>query len=333
MESKKKIMAMILDDFECLKLDIDSLKKYYNEQAKNFIDKDDDDGLKDCMGKRKDINRFMSKIDDMLEEFDSIIAEEIEDIGTLQSNDTDNGFAEIRNFTFTTPLQMKMLDKIYDINGNWRDLLVIVCEELIRKRPDRFKNFDKNPVFQGRKRVYFSYDPKNLTYNHRKLSNGLYVELNLSANDIVKRCRDILEQCDYNPDDIYFKVEWNKDDKLFEGGKTESKIVKTDNEIMFPREYGSLHISKVLFTKVIDEILKYQIKYNSDFINPMRIKDILNDIILDESNYSVPYHVIGNIFKFLTDEGLLDNYPGTKKGKYIIKDEKGIENFVAKFSD
>lgn len=62
----------------------------------------------------------------------------------------------------------------------------------------------------------------------------------------------------------------------------------------------------------------------------MRIKDTLNDEILAESIYRVAYHVVSNIFRYLMDRGFIDNYPGTKKGKYIIKNEDGIKSLINK---
>lgn len=100
----------------------------------------------------------------------------------------------------------------YDTHGNWQEVLTIVCEELIKKCPDKFRNFDKNDIFKGRERNYFSYKPEELR-KARKLSNGLYVETNLSANSIARLCCNILEQCGYNYDDLKFKIEYKRKDR------------------------------------------------------------------------------------------------------------------------
>lgn len=328
MGGKKQILTMIFEDIECLKEDINSLKSSYKEQAKKLIDEEKYNESKSLTDRCKDLDRFKIKIEEMTEELDSIIDEEM-DLKCEESNSKDNDdFVEIRNFTFTDPIQMKLFDKIYDIKGNWRDVLIMVCEELINRNPDKVKDFDKNEAFKGRTRVYFSYDPNNLTNQNRKLSNGLYVELNMDNNDVVKRCRQALEQCGYNAEEIKFKVERKKEGIEDETGKESIEIEKNNDEIKLPKKYSGIHIKKELFSSIINEIIVFQINNNTNYVSPVKIKEKMNDIIIKNTNYSMSYHVVSNIFKYLLDCKLIDNFPGTKKGKYIIKDEKLLKKWV-----
>jgi hypothetical protein len=174
--------------------------------------------------------------------------------------------------------------------------------------------------------IYLSYDVNRLTKNNRKLSNGLYVELNLSANDIVKRCRDILKQCGYNPDEIKFKVEW--DNESYQKETDIPVIKKSDSEIKLSNKYASIHVTKELFRTVVNDIIDFENIYSMNYINPVKIKERLKEKIVSDSNYSSPYHVIINIFKYLLDCKLIENMPNTKKGKYLLKDKNVLQNWL-----
>lgn len=330
MGRENKILNMIFEDIDCFKEDIDSLKYSYKEQAKILIDEEKYNESKNFTDRCKDLDRFKLKIDEMSEELDSIIDEEMDLKGEDDNFENSDDFVEIRNFAFTDPIQMKLFDKVYDIKGNWRDVLVLVCEELIKKNPDKVKKFDTNDSFKGRTRVYFSYDPNKLTKQSRKLSNGLYVELNMDNNDIVKRCRGALEECGYNPEEVKFKVERKKEEKQ-DGNDREAEAIeigKDFDEIKLPRKYSSIHIKKELFSSIINEILVFQKNNNVNYISPVKIKEKMDTTIIENTNYSMSYHVVSNIFKYLIDCKLIDNFPNTKKGKYIITDESVLKHWV-----
>lgn len=328
MSGENKILTMIFEDIECFKEDIDSLKRSYKEQAKNLIDEEKYNDSKNFTDRCKDLDRFKIKIEEMTEELDSIIDEEM-DLKCEDNNfENNDDFIEIRNFTFTAPIQIKLFDKILDIKGNWRDVLVMVCEEMIKRNPDKVKEFDINESFKGRTRDYFSYDSNKLTKQHRKLSNGLYVELNMDNNDIVKRCRQALEQCGYNPEEIKFKVERRKEEKQDENCKESIEIEKNNDEMKLSRKYSSIHIKKDLFISIVNEILSFQKNNNTNYISPVKIKEKMNTTIIENTNYSMSYHVVSNIFKYLIDCKLIDNFPNTKKGKYIIKDENLLKQWA-----
>lgn len=328
MSEEKKMLTMIFEDIECLKEDINSLKGSYKEQAKKLIDEDKYNESRNFTDRCKDLDRFKIKIEQMTEELDSIIDEEMDLKGEENISENEDEFIEIRNFTFTNPIQMKLFDKVYDIKGNWRDVLVMVCEELLKKNPEKVNDFDTNEAFKGRTRVYFSYDPNKLTTQHRKLSNGLYVELNMDNNDMVKRCRDVLKQCGYNPEQIKFKVERKNQEKQDQNDKEDIEIEKSNEELKLSQKYGGIHIKKELFDNIINEILIFQKDNNTNYISPVKIKEKMNNTIIENTNYSMSYHVVCNIFKYLLDCKLIDNFPNTKKGKYVITDENLLKQWA-----
>lgn len=319
MYNERKLRAMIIDDFECLKTDVDSLIDYYKAEAKRCIDENCREDMHLALDKWESLCRYKQKIEEILDEFDSLFVEQVEE---QEQSQEDEEFVGLQNFTFAEPLQIKLLNNYYDVNRNWREVLITVCEELIKKHPEKFSTFDKNSVFKGRKRSYFSYNPKELTENNRKLSNGLYVEMNLSANSIARICYNILEQCGYNSDELKFKIEYKQQEpeknyKIKTAGK--------DSEIKLPPKYSSVHIAKELFQKIIDEIISSIKDNESGVFNPPKISEKLKDIIVSESDYAVPYHVVNKITNYLVDCKLVEK---VSNGKYAIRDLHTLKSWM-----
>ena len=47
--------------------------------------------------------------------------------------------------------------------------------------------------------------------------------------------------------------------------------------------------------------------------------------ILSNTKYTIAYHVVINIVKYLKDNQFIDNYEGTNKGKYIVIDDSFLQ--------
>jgi negative regulator of replication initiation len=80
--------------------------------------------------------------------------------------------------------------KHYDARS-FKDVLIGISTQLRRQHVDAF---DKAALgLHGKKRVYFSAEPKHLRYPHRLADSNIFVETNLNANLIVGICRALLE--------------------------------------------------------------------------------------------------------------------------------------------
>ena len=321
MSEEKKLATRIFEDFECLIGDVQGFIELHKENVIKCNQVNDFDGIIIATERCKGLERYKNKITEMLEEYDSIISEELDEASDAKG-ETDSDFIGMRNFTYADPLQIKLLGKVYDVKKSWKETLILVCEELIKKRPDKFKGFDKMDIFKGRTRVYFSYNPNELSHDNEQLSNGLYVELNLSANDKAKRCCDVVEQCGYSVNDIKFKVEWKETSQEV---KKVEKGLGNSTEIKLPPKHSSVHISKALFEIIIDEIINYGIKNKTDFFNPRKISLAMNDVIISQSGYAVAYHVVNKLVNYLMDCKLVDKI---EKGKYIVKDNKLLSDWI-----
>lgn len=85
----------------------------------------------------------------------------------------------------------------------WRDMLIQVCNIMVATHRDRFEQV-LNLV--GRKRPYLTKNPNELRAPERISGTEIYVEVNLSANSIVKLSRDIVSLFGYTNDDLLIDV-------------------------------------------------------------------------------------------------------------------------------
>jgi len=82
---------------------------------------------------------------------------------------------------------------------SFKGLLVGVCEILSKRHSSEFQ---KVLSLRGKKRPYFSKNPIELRYAERIPNSNIFVETNLSADDIVKFCWKILRHFGHSPTDL-----------------------------------------------------------------------------------------------------------------------------------
>lgn len=205
---------------------------------------------------------------------------------------------------------------------------MLLLEELIIINPDFISRIDKLDEFKGRTRLVFSYDEKMIDNKlYKQLSNGLYVLVNNNANSIVSLCKRVLKASGNNEDDI--KVVSIQENSNY--SREESKV-ETDISglIKLPRKYASISIDKEIFKQIVYSILDRRNVYGTDYISPGKIKEKFDKTINEKTKYITSYHVVLNIIKYLMDFRFIDNYPGTKKGKYVVVDDSSLKLWVDK---
>ena len=82
----------------------------------------------------------------------------------------------------------------------WTDVVVCVAEAVHRCHPHDF--LERMKAMAGRKRPFASSDPGELTRARQIASTGVWVEINLSADDTLKKCRKMLEVFGYSASDL-----------------------------------------------------------------------------------------------------------------------------------
>lgn len=82
---------------------------------------------------------------------------------------------------------------------SWKELLTKVCETLVNSHKNQF---DKVLTLKGRKRPYFTTNSNELRTPEKINNTNIYVEINLSANSIVKLCYELMAIFGYTKNDL-----------------------------------------------------------------------------------------------------------------------------------
>jgi len=86
---------------------------------------------------------------------------------------------------------------------NWRSLLIAVAERLLSKHPEEFNKLADSQIMKGKKSKFLLTKDKRGLRAPYQLSNGLFIETNLSSNSIVRIIKNrLLPSCGYKATDI-----------------------------------------------------------------------------------------------------------------------------------
>jgi hypothetical protein len=88
--------------------------------------------------------------------------------------------------------------------SSWKDAMLVLLEELWNREGKTFARLVMG--LKGRKRYYFSYDPDQLVRSESISDSGIYVEVNFSANSIVRLCRTVVSKLEYGEDSLIFEA-------------------------------------------------------------------------------------------------------------------------------
>lgn len=86
---------------------------------------------------------------------------------------------------------------------NWKDLLTKVAEKIYEENKS---SFDKIFNLKGRKRTYYTRDPKQQREPRPIGNSGIFVETHFNANHIVKMTLDLLELFGYSREDLKIEL-------------------------------------------------------------------------------------------------------------------------------
>ncbi|HHW37449.1 MAG TPA: hypothetical protein GXX18_09465 [Bacillales bacterium] len=331
-----EIVKNIIGDFSNLKNNFSRLSDFFNEHRKddkNLSIKEIKELSDYCIKKMEEIEVFLSDVDSLWDRFDSMVqgddvssanegGKEYSENIAYTSNDSSASNDDLQSYSFTNPYKITLLNVDYEVR-NWTDVLLTVCEALIKVYPEQVSVFDKNPILRGRSRQYFSYEKELLTDHAKELSNGLFVETNFSADDIVRHCKQILSICGLTSSDISFYV--NKRPKVEHLEFTNDGNI---SEVKFPQTYGSITVSEELLKLIFSTISEYCNK-ELLYIDYSDLKDELYETIQSLSSYSRPEHVLQNVLRFLLDWGIVAFYEGAKRKKYVIKDKSILDEIIS----
>jgi predicted type IV restriction endonuclease len=83
--------------------------------------------------------------------------------------------------------------------ATFKDILLKLAEILHRSDPASFQQVLQ---LRGRKRIYFARDRQGMKHPRQIPGSDIYAETNMSANSIIRVCRDLLHLLNYSDDDF-----------------------------------------------------------------------------------------------------------------------------------
>lgn len=96
-------------------------------------------------------------------------------------------------FTHKKPVAFSFKQKIYMVS-NWRKMLILMCELLCTENKNLFLSFASDKTLQGKKMPRFTQDKSKLRVFEKVKGSDIFIELNLSANDIRKEILAMLKK-------------------------------------------------------------------------------------------------------------------------------------------
>ena len=118
------------------------------------------------------------------------------------------------NFTHKRPYAFKLLDDRLIRVKTWQEMLIKVCENLMKVDNEKIIRFEELEHMNGKKKKYFSSKPKGMR-NPKRVANKIYVETNQSANSIRNLLIKILKEYGLKTGDlkIYLRADYTEINK------------------------------------------------------------------------------------------------------------------------
>ncbi len=107
---------------------------------------------------------------------------------------TEFDFTDEVNVTGRTPVELEIIGEIFSVTS-WRDFMKKICEFLYEYDSQVFRSLTKHNDFKG-KSIRIIDDNDSNMHSPLKIADGLYIETNRSANDILNYCKLIIEKFD-----------------------------------------------------------------------------------------------------------------------------------------
>lgn len=117
---------------------------------------------------------------------------------------TEFDFTDEIDVTGRTPKEINLFGEARTV-VSWKSFLETVCKVMYEFDSQIFRSLIKHPDFKGKSRRIISDNPQDLR-RHIQIANNLYIEKNLSANDVLNYSKLIVEKYDDNLEDCTFRL-------------------------------------------------------------------------------------------------------------------------------
>lgn len=156
------------------------------------------------------------------------------------------------------PLTCIVEGKVFS-GGTWRDLLVLLTESFLKNKPRTSELYHKSLYSHGGSAFFLKDKPKLAA---RQLSNGYWINVNLSIKDLVLTIGKLCEFCCVDLNDVCITYTHKQDTKRADS-KKEFQPNSVNSETEFKR---NISVSSTKKSSVPDEVVKtLRNKYVSGF--------------------------------------------------------------------
>jgi hypothetical protein len=142
-----------------------------------------------------------SDLSTMIQQFTSVRLEEQEESGEddesqnvriIQALNREEPHSIDEDFTFKRPHGFILDGRGTTGVATWSRAFVLICRELYRRDPEQFRRLPEDPVYiSNRGHHSFSRDPGHMR-KAQEIADGLFAEINLSANGLRDVIRSLL---------------------------------------------------------------------------------------------------------------------------------------------
>ena len=213
----------ILEDLEAVRENLLAL----SDEIWQSIDHNDPEGLEEGVRFKRSYNEKMvafdtlaSELSAMVQQFTSVRLGEHEEIGgedesenvrIIQALNREEPHSIDEDFTFKRPHGFILDGQATTGITTWRRVFELVCQQLQRRDPQRFAELPENPDFiSNRGHPSFSQGTEALR-TAWAIGDGLYAEVNLSANGIRDTIRRLLATFDIPKDRLQLFLREDRD--------------------------------------------------------------------------------------------------------------------------
>ena len=197
-------IRQILEDLEAVRENLLAL----SDDIWLSIDHNDSDGLEEGVQFKRAYNEKMTAFDTlaselsaMVQQFTAVRLESDEQSGEESESENERIIQELNReephaideeFTYKRPHGFILDGQATTGITTWRRLYELLCQQLHRRDPDRFRTLPENPDFiSNRGHHAFTNDRDHLRHASQ-VADDLYTEVNLSANGIRDTIRRLL---------------------------------------------------------------------------------------------------------------------------------------------
>ena len=213
----------ISDSLELLADTLEDLRTSVNKEFSKLAEKGEYEKIPEYTEYAKELKGIQDNLDSLIEKLeiaDSIELEEDKEytpkiLPNYEDYQVDNQIEHnlYEDFTHKRPFSFKLLDRAYNVK-TWKDMLLILCEELYNKDKNIFETMITKPSMQGKRRKNFSKNADELREKSRlKMNNSdIWLETNMSGNGIRNLIIKILKEYNLKVTDItvYFRADYSE---------------------------------------------------------------------------------------------------------------------------